>query len=183
MSNFFFSNTSPSTSRTYSILNCRTKSSLTSRQYPTNYINREILTKFYSVDLFLFLTTHQPLPQNGHFLLMTHWGLSLDQIVGSTEFNNVLFLIEPTILVSLILASQEISCPLFCSLLYFMQNIPISKTLFVITQLVWLKVSLVRSRPTNVRLARTLTLRVYPVLPVSNLLVLPNSFPWNSIFG
>ena len=44
---------------------------------------------------------------------MTLWGLSLDQIVGSTEFNNVLFLIEPTILVSLILAIQELSCPLF----------------------------------------------------------------------
>jgi hypothetical protein len=50
---------------------------------------------------------------------MTLLGLSLDQIVDSTEFNNVLFLIEPTILVSLILAIQELSCPLFCSLLYF----------------------------------------------------------------
>ncbi len=132
-------------------------------------MNREISTKFYSVDLFLLLTSHQPLPQTGHFLLMTLWGLSLDQIVGSTEFNNVLFLIEPTILVSLILASQEISCLLFCSLLYFIPNIPISKTLFVVTQLVWFKVSLVRSRPTDVRLAQTLTLRVYPVLTVSNL--------------
>jgi hypothetical protein len=46
---------------------------------------------------------------------------------------------------------------------------PISKTLFVVTQLVWFKVSLVRSRLTEVRLAQTLTLRVYPVLPVSNL--------------
>ncbi len=44
---------------------------------------------------------------------MTLRGLSLDQIVGTTEFNNVLFLIEPTILVSLILAIQELSCPLF----------------------------------------------------------------------
>ena len=50
-----------------------------------------------------------------------------------------------------------------------MQNIPISKTLFVVTQLVWFKVSLVRSCPTDVRLTRTLTLKVYPVLPVSNL--------------
>jgi hypothetical protein len=82
-------------------------------------MHREILTKFYSVDLFLFLTTHQPLPQNGHFLLMTLWGLSLDHIVGSTEFNNVLFLIEPTILVSLILASQEISCSLFLFIAIF----------------------------------------------------------------
>jgi hypothetical protein len=47
------------------------------------------------------------------------WGLSLDQIVSSTEFNNVLFLIEPTILVSLILASQEISCPLFLFIAIF----------------------------------------------------------------
>ncbi len=81
-------------------------------------IDREISTKFYSVDLFLFLTTHQPLPQNGHSLLMTLWGLSLDQIVGSTEFNNVLFLIEPTILVSLILASQE-TCSLFLFIAIF----------------------------------------------------------------
>ena len=100
---------------------------------------------------------------------MTLLGLSLDQIVDSTEFNNVLFLIEPTVLVSLILAIQELSCPLFCSSLYFMLNIPISKTLFVVTQPVWFKVSLVRSRPTDVCLAQTLTLRVYPVLPVSNL--------------
>jgi hypothetical protein len=68
--------------------------------------------------------------------LMTLWGLSLDQIVGSTEFNNVLFLIEPTILVSRILAIQELSCLLFFHRYIFMQNIPISKTLFVITQLV-----------------------------------------------
>ena len=53
------------------------------------------------------------------FCLWPFWGLSLDQIVGPPEFNNVLFLIEPTILVSLILAIQELSCPLFCSLLYF----------------------------------------------------------------
>jgi hypothetical protein len=72
---------------------------------------------------------------------MTLWGLSPDQIVGSTEFNNVLFLIEPTILVSLILAIQELSCLLFCSLLYFMPKILISKTLFVVTQLVWFIVS------------------------------------------
>ena len=95
----------------------------------------------------------------------------------------MLFLIEPTILVSLISASQEIYCPLFCSSLYFMQNIPISKTLIIVTLLVWFKVSLIHSRLTNIRLARTLTLRVYPVLPVSNLPVLPYSFPWNSIFG
>jgi hypothetical protein len=76
----------------------------------------------------------------------------------------VLFFIEPTILVILILASQEISCPLFCSSLYFMQNIPISKTLFVVTQLVWFKVSLVRSRLTDIRLAQTLTLRGLPCL-------------------
>jgi hypothetical protein len=44
---------------------------------------------------------------------MTLLGLSLDQIAGSTELNNVLFLIEPTILVSLILAIQELSCLLF----------------------------------------------------------------------
>ena len=50
---------------------------------------------------------------------MTLWGLSLDQIVGSTEFNNVLFLIEPTILFSLILAIQELSCLLFFLSLYF----------------------------------------------------------------
>jgi hypothetical protein len=55
-------------------------------------------------------------------------------------------------------------------MLNFMLNAkPISKTLFVVTQLVWFKVSLVRSRLTEVRLAQTLTLRVYPVLPVSNL--------------
>jgi hypothetical protein len=41
--------------------------------------------------------------------------------------------------------------------------------LFVVTLLVWFKVSLVRSRPTDVCLARTLSLRVYPALPVSNL--------------
>ncbi len=64
-----------------------------------------------------------------------------------------------------------------------MQNIPISKTLLVVTQLVWYEVSLVRSRPTDARLAPTLTLRVLPVLPVSYLPVLPHSIPQISTFG
>ncbi len=132
-------------------------------------IYRETLTSFTVSFSFYYWPPINSSHKMVNFCWWSFWGLSPDQIVGSTEINNVLFLIEPTILVSLILAFQEISCPLFCSLLYFMLNIPISKTLFAVTQLVWFKVSLVRSRPTDVRLAQTLTLRVYPVLPVSNL--------------
>ena len=67
-----------------------------------------------------------------------------------------------------------------------MQNIPISKTLFVITQLVWLEVSLVRSRrPTSVSpepwpSGSTLS---YPCPTYLSYLSYPISFPWNSIFG
>ena len=64
-----------------------------------------------------------------------------------------------------------------------MQSIPSAKTLFVVTLLVWYEVSLIRSWPTNVRLARTPTLRVRPVLPMSYLPVLPHSITWISIFG
>ncbi len=67
-----------------------------------------------------------------------------------------------------------------------MQNIPISKTLFVITQLVWLEVSLVRSRrPTSVLpepwpSGSTLS---YPCPTYLSYLSYPISFPWNSILG
>ncbi len=64
-----------------------------------------------------------------------------------------------------------------------MQNIPSTKHYFVVTVLVWYEVSLVRSRPTDVRLARAPTLRVLPVLPMSYLPVLPHSIPRISTFG
>ena len=93
---------------------------------------------------------------------------------------------KPPIWFSLILAIQELSCLLFFLSLYFMQNIPISKTLFVITQLVWPEVSLVRSRrPTFVSpepwpSGSTLS---YPCPTYLSYLSYPISFPWNSIFG
>ncbi len=120
------------------------------------------------------------------FCLWPFWGLSLDQIVGSTEFNNELFLIQPTILVSLILASQVISCPLYFHRYIFMQNIPISKTLFVYhsSGLTWSKPGTFSL--TDVRLARTWPSRStlsYPCPTYLSNLFYPISFPWNSIFG
>ena len=111
---------------------------------------------------------------------MTLWGLSLDQIVGSTEFNNVLFLIEPTILVSLILAIQELSCLLFFPSLYFYAKYTNLKNIVRYHSIGLTRSKLGTFSPTDVRLARTLTLRVYPVLPVSYLpvlLVLPYFIP------
>ena len=113
---------------------------------------------------------------------MTLWGLSLDQIVGSTEFNNVLFLIEPTILVSLILAIQELSCPLFLFIAIFYAKYTNLKNFFRCYS-----TGLVQSKLGTFSPDRRLS-RPNPDpqgLPCLTC-VQPNltySFPWNSILG